>query len=135
MKSAGFLDFSDEIQQLRDAHCDYALGANHEALTTAASPQLRVCEQVLNLTKEQEARSREETWRLPGAGDVAIRTFFGQIASSVQKFVSVGDVLAQVDPIHVGLPWAGVRMILLVSIVETVSSWLLLGKGLMESLA
>jgi hypothetical protein len=38
----------------------------------------------------------------------------GQIASAVQDFVQIGDVIGQVDPLHAGLPWAGVRLILLV---------------------
>lgn len=83
--------------------------------TTRASPQLRLCDQVLSLAKEEEIKYRKDTWRSPGAGEVSVRAFFAQIASAVQRFVSVGDILAQIDPVHVGIPWAGVRMILLVS--------------------
>lgn len=71
---------------------------------------------MLELAREQETRSEEKSWHFPGAGKASVRSFFNQIGSSVQKSVSVGDVVAQIDPIHVGLPWAGVRMILLVSI-------------------
>lgn len=30
----------------------------------------------------------------------------------LEKFKSVGDVVANVDPLHVGLPWAGIRAVL-----------------------
>ena len=40
---------------------------------------------------------------------------FDQVNKVVQlldKFKAVGDVVANVDPVHVGLPWAGIRAIL-----------------------
>lgn len=36
----------------------------------------------------------------------------------LNKFKAVGDIVANVDPIHVGLPWAGVRTILEVRIQQ-----------------
>lgn len=33
----------------------------------------------------------------------------------LDRFKSVGDVIANVDPVHVGLPWAGIRILLEVS--------------------
>ncbi|KAK0277286.1 hypothetical protein LTR54_000799 [Friedmanniomyces endolithicus] len=44
-----------------------------------------------------------------------------QVAKVVQlldKFKSVGDVVANVDPIHVGLPWVGIRLILEVALSD-----------------
>jgi hypothetical protein len=35
-----------------------------------------------------------------------------KILRFLDKFKTVGDVVANVDPVHVGLPWAGVRAIL-----------------------
>lgn len=40
---------------------------------------------------------------------------YKNIVDCVAKFIQVGDVVAQIDPIHVGLPWAGIRFILQVS--------------------
>lgn len=40
--------------------------------------------------------------------------FLGQIASAVQDFVQIGDVVIQIDPLYSGLPGPGVRVILLV---------------------
>jgi len=37
-----------------------------------------------------------------------------QIASAVQDFVQIGDIVVQADPLHAGLPWAGFRLILVV---------------------
>ncbi|KAK0249913.1 hypothetical protein LTS09_014936 [Friedmanniomyces endolithicus] len=41
-----------------------------------------------------------------------------KVVQLLDKFKSVGDVVANVDPIHVGLPWAGIRLILEVSSAE-----------------
>jgi len=38
-----------------------------------------------------------------------------KVVELLDKFKSVGDVVANFDPIHVGLPWAGIRLILEVS--------------------
>jgi hypothetical protein len=39
-----------------------------------------------------------------------------KVVRLLDKFKAVGDVIASVDPIHIGLPWAGVRAILEVRI-------------------
>ena len=122
IRSGGFDDFDDEIQQMRNAHRIYASSAANGALTTSP-PQLRICKQVVELAEARQTRCQGKQWHLPGGRDIAPGEFFGRIASSVQKFVSVGDVIAQIDPIHVGLPWAGVRMILLVSICKPSLHW------------
>jgi len=43
----------------------------------------------------------------------------------LDKFKSVGDVVANVDPVHVGLPWAGVRAILEVRIRSKIFTYLI----------
>lgn len=77
-----------------------------------ASYESKVCWQVLRVAKDKRNSSRggkEE--------DSKTRELFGNIITCVQKFVQVGDIVAQIDPMHVGLPWAGVRFILLVRIL------------------
>ena len=44
-----------------------------------------------------------------------------KVLQFLDKFKSVGDVIANVDPVHVGLPWAGVRTILEVSMCSSTS--------------
>ncbi|KAK0803971.1 hypothetical protein LTR91_008727 [Friedmanniomyces endolithicus] len=41
-----------------------------------------------------------------------------KVVQLLDKFKSVGDVVANVDPIHVGLPWAGIRLILEVALSD-----------------
>lgn len=39
-----------------------------------------------------------------------------KVMQLLDRFKSVGDVVANVDPVHIGLPWAGIRVILEVRI-------------------
>ena len=41
--------------------------------------------------------------------------FVGKIVSVLKKFVAVGDVAINFDPVHAALPWAAVRFVLVVS--------------------
>lgn len=44
-----------------------------------------------------------------------IRDQAERIVKFVQTFSSIGTAIAQIDPVHVGIPWAGVCAILNVS--------------------
>lgn len=45
---------------------------------------------------------------------------YNEIITWVQKFVALGDIISQVDPVHIGLPWAGVRAILVGSTLHPI---------------
>jgi hypothetical protein len=44
-----------------------------------------------------------------------------KIMPLLDKFKSAGDVGANVDPVHIGLPWAGIRVILEVCIYRRIA--------------
>jgi hypothetical protein len=56
---------------------------------------------------EQEINSRQH--------DSETRYFVEKTISVLNKFLSVGDVAVNFDPIHAALPWAAVRFVLVVS--------------------
>ena len=35
-----------------------------------------------------------------------------KVVGWLNRFTAVGDVVANVDPVHMGLPWAGIRLLL-----------------------
>lgn len=43
-----------------------------------------------------------------------IRHAYNEIITWAQKFVTFGDIISQIDPVHIGLPWTGVRAVLIV---------------------
>lgn len=40
----------------------------------------------------------------------------------LDRFKQVGDVGSNADPVHIGLPWAGIRFLLEVSIAELMNN-------------
>ena len=93
------------------------------------SESLKLCWDVLQLAQRKGRECKGKQW-------VRVGEIYESVAKWVQKFVQVGDLMAQVDPLHVGLPWAAIRFILLVSAVFLFSSWLRLltfpGKGVSQ---
>lgn len=68
------------------------------------------CKQVVDVANEKRKASSD-----PKITDKS-HDLYGKLIESVQKFLRVGDLVAQVDPIHVGLPWAGIRFMLQVRV-------------------
>ena len=79
------------------------------------SPALRICQEILLVARHKQAECNDKRWKIPGHKDVELSHIYGSVAKSVQKFVGVGDVASQIDPLHFGIPWAAVRLALLVS--------------------
>lgn len=66
----------------------------------------------------EAAKSKRQTcldkrWSINiGGRDVVLREKADKVVHWLDRFKPVGDVVANVDPIHVGLPWAGIRLLL-----------------------
>ncbi len=43
---------------------------------------------------------------------VVLKEKADKVVGWLNRFAAVGDVVANVDPVHVGLPWAGIRLLL-----------------------
>lgn len=79
------------------------------------SPELQICRDVLQVAQDQETKFKDKKWYFSLSHNVNIGEVYGEVATWVQKFVGVGDIVAQIDPVHVGLPWAAIRLILTAS--------------------
>jgi hypothetical protein len=63
--------------------------------------------------KELQQRCQIKRWPWNYRGrQVYLFEQVDKVVQLLDKFKAVGDVVANVDPIHVGLPWAGIRAIL-----------------------
>ncbi|KAL0258042.1 hypothetical protein SLS55_007213 [Diplodia seriata] len=53
-------------------------------------------------------------WKFQGAHgkEIIIRDVCERIAAYIRRFCAIMDTAVQADPIHAGLPWAGVRLVL-----------------------
>lgn len=70
-------------------------------------------EQALVAAKEKQQCCIEKRWTFTVTGrPIAVKEKAGKIIGWLNRFRAVGDVVANVDPVHVGLPWAGIRLLL-----------------------
>ncbi|KAK4893768.1 hypothetical protein LTR49_028466, partial [Elasticomyces elasticus] len=72
-----------------------------------------VVEDAYTAALSQKRKCEDKRWRWEFRGrTVVLRDEADKVAALLDRFKSVGDVVANVDPVHVGLPWAGIRIIL-----------------------
>ena len=70
-------------------------------------------ENALTATKEKQRCCIEKRWTFTLAGrSVTLREEAEKVVRWLNRFKSVGDIAINVDPVHVGLPWAGIRLLL-----------------------
>lgn len=74
--------------------------------------------------KELQQRSKIKKWSWTYRGrQVYLFEQADKVVQLLDRFKAVGDIVANVDPVHVGLPWAGVRFILEVRIDQRINMW------------
>lgn len=78
---------------------------------TKASREWHLCREILHAaeSKQSELKKGSETPIMR-----QLKHACNEIITWTQKFVALGDMISQVDPVHIGLPWAGIRAILVV---------------------
>lgn len=70
-------------------------------------------EQALAAAKEKQRCCIEKRWTFTFTGrTVVVKEEADKVVGWLNRFTAVGDVVANVDPVHVGLPWAGIRLLL-----------------------
>jgi hypothetical protein len=84
---------------------------------SSTSEKLAVLSDILVAVEEKKQLCMQRRWRLKKSnGDVIIiRDLCDKTLAWVNKFKEVGDAVAQFDPVHISLPWAGVRFFIQVS--------------------
>ncbi|KAK3614818.1 hypothetical protein LTR22_027657 [Elasticomyces elasticus] len=79
-----------------------------------------VVEDAYTAALSQKRKCEDKRWRWDFRGrTVVLRDEADKVAALLDRFQSVGDVVANVDPVHVGLPWAGIRIILEAAVSES----------------
>jgi hypothetical protein len=80
-------------------------------------------QQALAATRQKQTTCQAKRWTFTFRGQtVVLREKADNIGKWLDRFKQVGDVASNVDPVHVGLPWAGIRLLLEVSIVDLVKN-------------
>ena len=74
-------------------------------------------EQALVAAKEKKRCCIEKRWTFTFTGrTVDMKEEADKVVGWLDRFKAVGDIVANVDPMHVGLPWAGIRLLLKVKL-------------------
>lgn len=90
---------------------DSSLTTKESHSSTDASPEWHLCRDVLHMAEKKISELENNT---ENSLMRQLRKAYADIITWTQKFVALGDIISQVDPVHVGLPWAGVRALLIV---------------------
>ncbi|OQV00709.1 NACHT domain-containing protein, partial [Cladophialophora immunda] len=70
-------------------------------------------QQVLAAARQKQTRCQETRWTWTFRGHtVTLQEEADNVIKWLDRFKQVGDVASNVDPVHVGLPWAGIRLLL-----------------------
>lgn len=82
--------------------------------------QKKVLDEVLKEAQAKRDSALRERWRFKkkDGSVIILRDVFEKVVHWVSKYAQAVDVVANADPIHVGLPWAVVRFLLQVSLTE-----------------
>jgi hypothetical protein len=64
--------------------------------------------------EEQKNQCMANRWNIPRKNKepIILRDLIDKILVWVEKFSQIGNCVAQYDPVHAALPWAGIRLIL-----------------------
>jgi hypothetical protein len=76
--------------------------------------QRAVLDDLMKIVTEKQRVSVKRQWKYTKRNGevVLIRDAFQKVVNWVKKFREVGDAVAQYDPAHMSLPWAGIRLLL-----------------------
>jgi hypothetical protein len=78
-------------------------------------------QQALAATRQQQATCEAKRWTFTFGGHTVVLRDLDKIVKWLDRFKQVGDVASNADPVHAGLPWAGIRLLLEVSIADLVN--------------
>jgi hypothetical protein len=82
----------------------------------------------LGAAKCKQSLYESQQWSFTFCGQkLTLRNQVAKIVKWLNRFKEVGHVIANADPIHIGLPWAGVCMLLEVCLYFRTASFLHIG--------
>ncbi|KAM0412857.1 hypothetical protein ACHAPD_007905 [Fusarium lateritium] len=68
---------------------------------------------VQDLISKKQKIWEEKAWKITfGGRRIVLRDVLAKIASWLDSFKAIGDLVLQIDPIHAGIPWTAIRLVL-----------------------
>ncbi|TGO84389.1 hypothetical protein BPOR_0510g00050 [Botrytis porri] len=73
----------------------------------------------LSTAQEKKRLCEEKRWTFQlGQRTLVLRDEAEKVVRGLRKFKEVGDIIVNVDPLHAGLPWAAIRLLLEITIAD-----------------
>ena len=82
-------------------------------------------DELINAVRSKQAELEKLSWASHyklGNKTYNIKKIMENVIIWIDRFKSIGDIIVQYDPTHIALPWAGVRFLLQVGDVSTVTN-------------
>ena len=109
-------DFQNRVFRLLSQRDQDTIRQHNVTNATAVD---EIVQQALAATRQKQAICQSKRWSVTFRGHtIVLREKADNIVKWLDRFKQVGDVASNVDPMHVGLPWAGIRLLLEVSVAE-----------------
>jgi ankyrin repeat protein len=90
------------------------------AIGAQKGDKAEILERLLAVTDEKKELCLKKRWKYRKKdGDIIIRDQLEKVTAWIQKFKDVGNAVAQYDPGHISLPWAGVLFLLQISLNDS----------------
>ncbi len=106
---------SRETSDLWAAALDTLSEQDRKSVVFDGQHKLDILSDLGQLVSNAKENSIKKGWRFHRPGDgktVILRDLFSKIVVWIDRFKEIGDVVAQYDPVHAALPWAGVWFLL-----------------------
>lgn len=86
-------------------------------ISTSSTDVVVALDQVIQVARIQQQQYQNKRWAFKlGERTFTLQEEADKVFQWLNRFKAVGDIIANVDPVHVGLPWAGIRLLLEVSL-------------------
>ena len=98
-----------------------ALAEALDRIQTAALLQgHNLAEVLLSETEKRKSQLLQKRWKINFAGkEITLHDKLSKICKSVQGFKDMGSQVAGLDPLHAGLPWAGLCLLMQIALSES----------------
>jgi len=85
-----------------------------EQIHFQTTDKLTVLDEVLTLTKEKREQCKDRQWkyRKSDGSVIVLRDVFDKMVKWLNKLEKIGDFVAQLDSVHLALPWACIKFFL-----------------------
>ena len=113
-----YADFKKIQEQNRKLHVASHPPAGSTEVADDQRPQ-NVVNELLQNAQDLRKKTESSAWKLPfkvRKHEVTLRSCLKEVVKALKLFQNVGNVIASLDRVHAGIPWAAVNIVLEVSV-------------------